>query len=448
MTTLDELLAAWVPQQRWYGAKGRAIHGLRGEHEHEAVLSSDVVSLLPVVVTVDVEGELQRYQVPLAERVEPWDDLGHALLGEADGRWYYDAPHDPDAAGLLLDALRSEATAGSVRFRRLGDVPEGLRSRLVGAEQSNTSLVYGEELIVKIFRRVAPGLNPDLELTRALQEAGSPHVAAVRAWYEAPLETDTTTLGIAQTFEPSATEGWAMARASVRDLFIEADLHADEVGADFAAESHRLGTATGEVHLVLREALPTRVADEAEAVATADQMRDRLARAVAEVADLEPYAEGLRALYDGVDDAAGETCQRIHGDLHLGQVLRTDHGWVVLDFEGEPARPLAERRALMSPLRDVAGMLRSFEYAARSLLADGSFASDKTLDYRAAEWADRNRSAFCDGYAEAAGRDPREDALLLKAFEADKAVYEVVYEARNRPSWLPIPLSSLERLTA
>jgi maltokinase len=386
--------------------------------------------------------------VPLAERAEPWEDLAHALLGEADGHWYYDAPHDPDAAGLLLDALRSEATAGTVRFRRVGDIPEGLRSRLVGAEQSNTSLVYGEEVIVKIFRRVAPGLNPDLELTRALQEAGSPHVAAIRAWYEAPEGAETTTLGIAQTFEPSATEGWAMARASVRDLFVEADLHADEVGGDFAGEAHRLGTATGEVHLVLREALPTRVADAAEAIATADQMRERLARAVAEVAALGPYADGLRALYDGVDDAAGALCQRVHGDLHLGQVLRTDHGWVVLDFEGEPARPLAERRGLMSPLRDVAGMLRSFEYAARSLLADGSFPVDKSLDYRAAEWADRNRSAFCDGYAEAAGRDPREDTLLLTAFEADKAVYEVVYEARNRPSWLPIPLSSLERLTA
>jgi maltokinase len=231
----------------------------------------------------------------------------------------------------------------------------------------------------------------------------------------------------------------------VRDLYAEADLHADEVGGDFAGESERLGATTAEVHALLARVLPSRLADEAENAATAKQMHERLDAAVAVVPELAPYADGLRAAYDAVAALPGGVpVQRIHGDLHLGQALRVDDGWKIIDFEGEPARPLSERTALMSPLRDVAGMLRSFDYAAQHLLAEQP--SSHGLAYRANEWAERNRDAFCDGYARACGRDPREDTVLLRAMELDKAVYEVVYEARNRPSWLPIPLGSIERL--
>ncbi|HEV7209016.1 MAG TPA: phosphotransferase [Mycobacteriales bacterium] len=446
MTTLEELLAGWLPQQRWYGSKGRPVTGLvahRGEP-----LTGAHGRLLPLLVQVTFGdgGPEETYQVPVALRPEPWEDIAHSLLGQVDGEFVYDAPHDPDAAALLLSALHDQTRAGQVSFHRIAEINTDLRPRLVGAEQSNTSLVYGEQLILKLFRRIAPGLNPDLELTRALQAAGSVHVAAVHGWIETEIDGQEATLGVLQAFARSATEGWKLAQASVRDLYAEADLHADEVGGDFAGESHRLGSATADVHALLAQALPTRVADRAEAAATAQQMHDRLDYAAAEIPALAEHAGTLHAAFAQVAGREGVPTQRIHGDYHLGQVLRTDTGWLLLDFEGEPARPLAERTALMSPIRDVAGMLRSFDYAARSLLADHPY--EPGLEYRAGEWAERNRTAFCEGYAAVTGRDPREDEVLLRAFELDKAVYEVIYEARHRPSWLSIPLGSIQRLAA
>jgi len=181
-------------------------------------------------------------------------------------------------------------------------------------------------------------------------------------------------------------------------------------------------------------------------VATAGRMERRLDAALVAVPELADHAAGLREAFRALGaHEPGVPVQRVHGDYHLGQVLRTSHRWVVLDFEGEPAKPLSERTGLDSPVRDLAGMLRSFDYAARHLLADHPF--EPHLAYRADEWATRNRDAFLDGYVEAGGPDPREDPVLLRAYEADKAVYEAVYEARNRPSWLPIPLASLARLT-
>jgi maltokinase len=452
VSALEELLVGWLPEQRWYAGKGTAITAVEVEHEVPLLTGEDGDVRHLLLRVTDADGGREVYQL-LVGRVpdEVPARLTRAVIGDVDGTTAYDAVHDPDATAALLARLAASATEGALAFSSTGELDTGLPSRVMGAEQSNTSIVYGEEYILKLFRRVQAGLNPDLEVTRALAEAGSPHVAAPLGWIEGEVDGQRTTLAMMQCFRRGASEGWAMATASVRDLFAEGDLHADEVGGDFAGEAERLGEATAEVHALMASTLPSDTAGPEDAQATARQLHERLEAALAVVPDLAPFADALRRAYDEVAELTDEiTVQRVHGDYHLGQVLRTPEGWILLDFEGEPARPLAERTALMSPLRDVAGMLRSFDYAARHLLAErhASGSEEPQLAYRANEWAERNRDAFCDGYASAAGYDPRASDVRLRAFELDKAVYEVVYEARNRPTWLSVPLGSIERLVS
>ena len=174
-------------------------------------------------------------------------------------------------------------------------------------------------------------------------------------------------------------------------------------------------------------------------------MYRRLDIAIATVPELARYADKIGDAYSHLAKLIEPTpAQRVHGDYHLGQVMRTQTGWVVLDFEGEPASPLAQRRARSSPLRDVAGMLRSFDYAARHQLLTHPDAA--SLAPKASDWVRRNSDAFCAGYAAAGGLDPAENSVLLRAMLLDKAVYEVIYEARNRPTWIPIPLESIAEL--
>jgi maltokinase len=250
-----------------------------------------------------------------------------------------------------------------------------------------------------------------------------------------------------QVFLRTASDGWDLARASVRDLLVEEDLRADEVGGDFAAEAERLGAATASVHADLAELFPTATSTRAQLEELAAAMRARLEAAINVVPELKDYAETLEATYDALAAWPEDVpVQRIHGDFHLGQTLRTVKGWKIIDFEGEPAKPLSERLALDSPLRDVAGMLRSFDYAAGATRQD--FGPGDQLVYRAEEWTQRNRNAFLAGYSEEIGTDVAAYAVLLRAYEADKAVYEAVYETRNRPSWLSIPLTAIVRFAA
>jgi len=449
ITELDVRLPDWLPQQRWYAGKGRALRGVRVFFP--ATLQGDDPQLHLAMVDCEYDsGPIERYQVPLGLRREIPGNLEYAVIGavEWDGEPYiaYDALHDSELMGLLLDLLADGGKFGPVTFT--GTIDRGPRpSRLLGGEQSNSSVVFADEYILKVFRKITPpGINPDLEVTRALAEVGCEVIAQPQGWYEYATADFEATLGLLQPFLRGGTDGWVLAITSVRDLLHDGTQLPEEAGGDFAPEAHRLGVVTAVLHTDLRSALPTRTAQPDELRAMADEMIQRLEVAAAVVRELRAYVEPLRSSYDEVAALGGQVeLQRIHGDYHLGQVMRTDQGWLVLDFEGEPARSLAERRALMSPLRDVAGMLRSFDYASRYHLMDHPNSAAE-LGQRADEWAERNRSAFADGYTEGAGSDPRESAVLLRAYELDKAVYEVVYEARNRPSWLPIPLGSIARL--
>ncbi|HEX6231995.1 MAG TPA: aminoglycoside phosphotransferase [Jiangellaceae bacterium] len=445
------LLSGWLRHQRWFAGKDRPVDDL---HVLAATrLRADDPAVWHLLVEVSQGPQTDLYQVPLSIRPQPDDRLEHVLLGRIDEGYVYDALHDKAATADVLERFARQDAIGSLRFitEPGAALPLGEASLVLTGEQSNTSLAYGDVALLKVFRRIQPGLNPDVEIHDALTRAGCGNIAPLLGWIEGTWEDrhgrlQEASLAMLQSFLTTATDGWAFASASVRDLFAEGDLHADEVGGDFAGEAERLGEATAQVHSRLAQVLPVGTMTPDDLIDLADAMRARLKAAVVTVPELTQHAPALETAFDELAEIDTDVpTQRIHGDYHLGQVLRTVVGWKLVDFEGEPEKSLAERTALDSPIRDVAGMLRSFDYAAWHLLV-ADHPGDDQITYRASEWATRNRSAFCNGYARAAGRDPREDAVLLRAYETDKAIYEAVYEARNRPAWLPIPLAAAERL--
>jgi maltokinase len=465
---LDQV-QSFCANQRWFSEKGHDVHvdamATSAWLSDEGVWPAVRIGFIYCAGPPGAENAIRVYQLPLSYHQSPPDNMGHALVGDweeqdlGDTRvWVYDALHDKEATPYWLDALTHGRKRDGLEFHPVHApehnvvVPEDAQSLVLTVEQSNTSLVFGDTALLKVFRRLEPGSNPGVEIESALTEAGSELVPAVLgtargSWPRAGGGTDAGDLAMMTAFQKNATDGWSYATTSVRDLYAEADLHAEEVGGDFASESQRLGAATAQVHAELAKALGTDIWEPSLMVEHAAAMKRRLDKAVTAIPELGEFAEGLTRAFEAL--AAYDvpvTVQRIHGDFHLGQVLRTIDGWKLIDFEGEPAKSLIERRALDTPIKDIAGMLRSFDYAARSLLADHQ--GDQQIAYRAAEWANRNRNAFCDGYAEVAGSDPRDQAVLLSAFLADKVIYETLYEARNRPSWLPIPLAAAAQLSS
>ena len=422
----ERALIEYVTEQRWYGAKTRGV-------VHAEV--ADSVELGPTLGLALVEiryetGAHDVYQVlvspELADDVAVAREVVSAMRG---GRTL-------DSAEGVYEFHRADAMLD----REPGD------ARAVGGEQSNTSVVFGEDAILKSFRRLEPGLNPELELLRFLTARGFPNIASLGGWYGYAGGPLAATLGILQAFVPGAVDGWELAL--------------DELASDperFLGRLHRLGEVTGELHTALASDdedpafAPETPSVEALGLLTAT-VDDEIARVFLELPDdderVAPIAgrgeevrEQLRLLAGSA--AAGKNI-RTHGDFHLGQTLSARDDWVIIDFEGEPARSLAERRRKRSPLRDVAGMLRSFAYAAIAAeLVRGAEVP--------ADWERRARGLFLDGYL--ASVDPAllpvgREAVdrLLAVFELEKAVYELRYELDNRPDWVGIPVAAIQRL--
>ncbi|MGW5738313.1 MULTISPECIES: maltokinase N-terminal cap-like domain-containing protein [Streptomyces] len=425
--TLAALLSRWLPRQRWFAHRERTVTGVSVTAATE--LTPDIFHLLVRVEQTGLPHDSACYQLLLGAVPDLPPRLGGSLLGRMEGPrgqdlLVYDAVYDPRATILLLDRIRRGGVMGALRFESFprSAVPAGLMPHVLDVEQSNTSIVYGDEVILKLFRRVQPGINPDLEIPGVLARHGYTRVPAPVAWFHTT-QPFWGTLGVVQRFLPGATDGWALALRSVLDQ------------GDFADEARELGRVTGELHAALVESFPVGAPAADHHTRLADQMTHRLMHAAATVPALRSHVPGLREVFIKLAAAdGGPHLQRIHGDLHLGQVLRAGGQWHVVDFEGEPAKPLAERRADRSPLHDIAGMLRSFDYAAH-------------VEKEARpQWAARCRTAFCDGYGATGLFAPQDIPVLLHAHEADRAIYEVLYESTHRPDWITVPLRAVARL--
>ena len=444
----EEKLADWLLDRRWFGSKARdvaSIHVLDvvAVHDGPPALSSALVEARYPGGTHDV------YQLLLGVGSNGGDD---AVIDDVRGVTVYDAFADPRACELLGGLLREGAELhgehARVEFHWLEGVEPprpGADVRPIGAEQSNTSIVFDDKLVLKAFRRVEAGDNPELEMLRFLSERDFPHVAELGGWYQYEGELMDATFGVVQRFVPNARDGWELAL--------------DELGDDperFVTRLRDLGAVIGRMHTVLASDptdpafAPEDPSDESLALLTAtiDEEIESLFLELPEIDAVAPIAGHSAEVRDRLQllshvGARGKLI-RTHGDLHLGQTMLGDEGWVVLDFEGEPARPLLERRRKRSPLRDVAGMLRSFAYAAS--------ASDVQRGRPAPEaWEERARESFLAGYLEAVdsvllppGEAPTR--TMLSIFELEKAVYELRYELNNRPDWVGIPVAGIARL--
>jgi len=452
-----DLLSEWLPAQRWFAGSGSRVRQV--EITSDVQLAAGDPELRHLMVDALVGQERVSYQVLTGMRAELPPALAGASIGALpDGRIAYDGAADPELTAVLLRGIVARRSVGPLRF---GTEPgaiidETAPGRTLPALASNTSVVFGEAAILKLLRRPFAGHHPDLEVPSALARNGSKLVAAPLGWIEmrashrAPeqaTDDDAAVQAILSVFFPHSSDGWSLATESLRSArHYSVGQHGPI--PDFSAEARLLGEATARLHTELAGAFGTSVLSRFALTDLIEAMATELTQATGVVPQLREHEAAIRACYAALAEPGTEVAvQRIHGDYHLAQVLSTDGGWIVLDFEGEPSVPLARRRAFAPALRDVAGMLRSFDYAARHEAL--RHPDDKRLAEVASAWVSRCQDAFCSGYAQIMGSDPRTGGQLgsrsplLRALILSKAVYEAVYEARHRPDWLPIPLAAI-----
>ncbi len=445
----EEELRDWVQRQRWYASKSRSVTGI--DIVESITLREDPLLLLALVQTRFATGTHELYQLPLAIR-PPTDTRRGESISHTDDWTLYDALADP---GQALELMRRIAVAdeietedGRFAFHPFDDSPQladAINVRLMGVEQSNSSVVFDDRIVLKVFRKLEPGVNPELEMLRFLTYRNFENIAPLNGWYDYEGQAFRATLGVAQAFLEDAIDGWELALdeiTTVPDAFLE------RLG--------RLGTVTARLHTALASDAndpafaPEEPSQEALSLltATVDEDIERVFLRLPDDPNLAPIAGRGQDVRERLAARAhiGVTGRviRTHGDYHLGQTLHTPRGWVIIDFEGEPARALPERRQKRSPLRDVAGMLRSFAYVTsaveilRGQTAPEGYEQQMREQFLTCYFAAVDPTLMPSGEAAIAN--------LLSVFELEKAIYELRYEVNNRPDWVPIPVAGIARL--
>jgi maltose alpha-D-glucosyltransferase/alpha-amylase len=505
-----QALAGYLPRQRWFGAKGKRIVSVH-LYDHAVLREAPEPTLLAIVAIEFHDGLTERYVLLLAmtslleSNQASIQDRLFSLSDSTGQMWVTDATADVDACLKLIDGIRDglqwQGRRGTFRCvpTTAADsslsVPLRHGNRLSG-EQSNTSIVFDERVILKLIRKFDSGVNPDREIlefltTRTRYQSVPPLIGSIEyQWsFDIPDSSEcSATIGLLQTFIPNDGDGWSAAMQHVKRLLHHSrtqkpNRRTDVQLREFVEHSsqkevtamRRLGAITAELHVALSSDAadpafrPERISQEdlsawssgmtSQIGTVFSQLRhlDRSTQAHLkltedEIASLEfssrKTLDGLHAL---LNDPVAKI--RVHGDYHLGQVLKRGEEFIILDFEGEPARRLEERRAKQCALKDVAGMLRSFNYAACAARREGT---DETQEDERITmlWERLVTDAFWTGYTAIAR--PAQVAFMpgtlagaeavRRVFELDKTIYEIGYELNNRPDWLEIPLHGLRRM--